>query len=85
MNFNLPFAIDHANKDKPSVTLLFAYASFVLAVASIIALHFCNCPSATFSAISLHVISLTIYRMRKIDKLKVGKEGIELEGDSKTS
>jgi hypothetical protein len=82
MNLDLPFAIDKANQDKPSVTLLFAYVSFTLSVGVDIALCFKDLTTGLLGAIVLFLISLVMYRMRQLDRFKLSKDSIEIDDDS---
>ena len=83
MNFDLPFALDKANDSKPSVTLLFAYCAFLLAVGVDVALCFKDLVAALLGAIVLFLICIVLYRMRQIDKLKISRDSIEIEDEEK--
>ena len=83
MNLNLPFVLDQANDNKPSVTLLFAYCAFLLAVGVDIALCFKDLVAALLGAIVLFLICVVMYRMRQIDKLKITKDSVEVDADQK--
>jgi hypothetical protein len=77
-----PYAHNPTTK-KPSITLLFPYVTFVMAVLSLIAMHFKDSLfSATATAITFWVISVIFYRLGKLDKVKfdVDDRSIELEG-----
>jgi len=78
----LPFAYDPTT-DKPSITLFFPYASFVVALASVIALHFYPTllPATTISII-FWVLATVLYMVRKINKAKfdLSDKSIEIEG-----
>lgn len=82
---NFPFAND-LTTNKPSVTLLFAYVSFLICVASITALHFFSqLQSASLISIGFFIVCLVFYRLRRLDDVKINvKTGaVELSGDSK--
>jgi hypothetical protein len=79
-NLNLPFAIDHANKERPSLTVLFSWISFALSVLSIALLPLIHTASPAVASISLFVICMTFYRMRHLDKLKISENSLELDG-----
>lgn len=64
----LPFAHDPTT-EKPSVTLLFPYVTFVVAVISTICLHFW--PSmlmATATSIMFWIVAVVLYLLRKISR-----------------
>jgi hypothetical protein len=66
----VPMAYD-ANTDKPSVTLLAFHLSIILALASIVALHFFKgILEATTAAIAYSCICFVFYRLRNLDKVK---------------
>lgn len=80
-----PYAYDPISK-KPSITLLFAYTTFILALISTICLHFwLDTVVATGTSIAFFVITLIFYRLRKLDKAKIDfdDKSIELEGSEK--
>lgn len=70
---------------KASVTLLMAYISFILAVGSVVALHFSNLLSGTLAALALFVISTIFYLIRSLSKAKIDLDdkSFELEGENK--
>lgn len=81
----LPFLYDPVSK-KPSVTILFPYAAFVLVVISIILLHiWSKLIIATITTFIFWASSVVFYLIRKINKAKFGvKEGkFELESGEK--
>jgi len=80
LNLDLPFAIDKANKDRPSVTLLFAYIAFLLCLGVDIALCFKDLTAALLGAMVLFLICVTLYRIRHLDKLRLSKDSVELDG-----
>lgn len=68
---------------KPSVTVMFAYLAFVLAVCSVIALHFFpSIFTATCTAIGLWSVATTFYLIRKLNKAKfdLKNQAFELDG-----
>ena len=80
-----PFLHDPVSK-QPSVTLLFAYVSFILVLISIVCLHFyAQIQSASLVSILFFVICMVFYRLRKLDSVAVNlKSGeVALKGDSK--
>ena len=83
---HLPFIYDPTN-NKPSITLFFPYASFTVALASVIALHFKPALFiATSVSITFWVLSTILYMIRKINKAKfdLDDKSIELDaGDDK--
>jgi amino acid permease len=81
----IPLAYDAASK-APSVTLLFAYITFIIACISVIANHvYDGLFVATATSVCFWVIAYVIYRMRKLDKMKINLEekSIELDGEDK--
>lgn len=73
--------------EKPSITIMFAYASFVLAFISIIIFHFYPTvmflPAAT--AISFWALSTVFYLLRKLTKAKFDWQNKSLELGSEDS
>lgn len=69
-DFNFPFATDKAN-NKPSVTLLFAYVSFILAVSIIIYLTVKDVIAGSAGALMLFFGCLLMYRLRRLDSFSV--------------
>lgn len=71
-------------KQNPSVTLFFAYISFLAVLGSLLYLHF-NPESPTPTLISTLVwsISVILYKMRMIDKMKFSAkdQSFELDAD----
>jgi cbb3-type cytochrome oxidase subunit 3 len=79
----LPFAFD-AVSGKPSVTLFFAYVTFLLALTSTILLHFTDkIFTATVTTIIFFVINVIFYLLRRLTKAKVDLDdrSIELDGE----
>lgn len=79
----LPLAFDPVNK-MPSITLLFAHITFILASVSTIALHFkptLFIPTCT--SIIFWVIATVLYMLRKISKAKfdLQSKSFDLEND----
>lgn len=83
-----PYAYD-VTTGKPSITLLFPYVTFVIAVVSVIALHFSiGLFIATSTAIGFWVIAVIFYMLRRISKAKfdLDDKSFELEsGDEDES
>ena len=81
---HLPLQFD-PTKEQPSVTLFFAYVTFLIAVISVILLHF-DVGSVTTTSISIifWVLALVLYRIRHLDKAKfdLDDKSFELSGDS---
>ena len=79
----LPYAHD-TTTGKPSITLLFAYTTFILTLVSAISLHK-NTEHLEASIFSLvfWAISFVMYRMRRLDKFKIDIDdrSIELESE----
>ncbi len=75
----IPFAIN--TDGKPSITLLFSVITFVIAVLSVIALHFFNCSVATFYSIVFWAIATAFYKMKNIDKLSISQNSIEIDDE----
>jgi len=79
-----PYLHDPVTK-KPSVTLLFPYITFLIAMISVISLHFYPTmlvPSGV--SIVFWAISVVFYMIRKLNKAKfsLSDQSLELEGDS---
>lgn len=76
-----PFAYD-AISGKPSVTLLFAYITFVVMMFSLIGLHiYKQILQATLVSILVWVLAVVFYRLRELDKVKINlkDQSIDLE------
>lgn len=76
-----PFAYDPTTKS-PSVTLLFAYITFVFMMLSLIGLHiYKEILQATIVSIIVWVLSVVFYRLRELDKVKIDikNQSIDLE------
>jgi hypothetical protein len=81
MLLKVPLAFDAASK-KPSVTLLFAYISFFQTF-TLITLLACydELLYALIASFVLFLICIFFYRARKIDTLKVSRDGFEIGDD----
>jgi hypothetical protein len=81
----LPLAYDPVTK-KASITILFAWVSFALALSSIVLLHkFQSILPATIMSMIFWVISTVFYLIRKIQKAKIDLDdkSIDIEGEEK--
>lgn len=83
----LPFIYDAVSK-LPSVTLFFAYVTFLVMLVSLICLHFFGqILQATIASILVWVLAVIFYRMRELDKinlnLKTGSIDLEDTPDEK--
>ena len=77
----VPFAYDSFTK-QPSITLFFAYVTFVIMMLSLIGLHvYKQILQATLLSVLVWVLALVFYRLRELDKinlnLKTGSIGLE--------
>ncbi len=82
----LPFAYD-PESDKPSVTLMFFWITSFLSVVSLVLLHLKLVTyTATGMSLGFVLIAFVMYRLRKLDKVKIDldDQSIELENDNKT-
>lgn len=80
----LPFAYD-AESGKPSITLLFYWITWSLAVISLIVLHFGKVAiSATAMSLGFVLTAFIMYRLRKLDKVKIDvkNQSVELDDDN---
>ena len=78
-----PFLKD-ISEGKLSLTLWFAYCTFLIAAGSVVALHFkAGLFAATCTAICFWVLATVFYRMRRIDNFKIDlkEHKIEIDGD----
>lgn len=76
---HLPFVHDPVS-GKPSITLLFPYFTFLIAVVSIVASHFyTGMIIATWTSIFFWVISVVFYMIRKLHKSKINLEEKSIE------
>ncbi len=80
---HLPFLHDPVS-GKPSITLMFPYATFALSLASVIVLHFrSEVLPASLVSISFWSLSVIFYMIRSIQKAKIDLDdkSLELEGE----
>lgn len=80
-----PYAYDPVTK-LPSVTLLFAYITFVGMITSLVLLHlYKQVLEATVISIIVWVLAVVFYRLRQLDKVKIDikDQSIDLEDDTK--
>lgn len=79
----VPFARDAAT-NKPSVTLFFAYITFLIACVSIICMHFLEkLALATWTSMGFWFLATVLYMMRQISKAKLNfkDKSVDLEDD----
>ena len=77
-----PFAKD-PETGLPSITLLFPYVTFVIALASVVTVHFRpDFLTGTLSSLGFWALSVIFYRLRKLDKLKFDIKTGDIEVDS---
>lgn len=77
----IPFAFDSVSQ-KPSITLLFAYITFVLMTLSLIGLHFYKeILQATLVSILVWVLAVVFYKFKEFDRFKVNlkDQSVDLE------
>lgn len=82
---HLPFAYDPESK-QPSVTLGFFWIASFLSIASLVLLHLNYVTlSATGMSLVFVLIGFVMYRLRKLDKVKIDvkNESVDLEDDEK--
>ena len=77
-NIDMPFIVDKVT-NKPSITLTFAYVSFVLIVTLTIVLAFSNIELAIINGLFLFFGCAALYKMRQWDKISFSKKGFEIE------
>ena len=75
-----PVVYDSDTK-KGSVTLLFAYIAFVLAISAVIFLIIENRLQGAIAAIANAIVFVVLYRIRKIDKFSISKDEITIDAD----
>ncbi len=80
IGFYLPAAHDNRS-GKSSVSLLFAHIANAVAIGGIISLYFKDLETGVYCAIGYSGLMLAFYLLRSLDKVKLGREGIELDGD----
>lgn len=81
-----PFVHDGSTK-KPSITIAFAYVSYIMVVISVICLHFKpELLTATLTTISVWLAAVVFYMLRKLTKAKVDLDdrSFELDGGDDT-
>ena len=81
-DFKFPYALDKST-NKSSATLFFAYISFWQTFVLILIFANADLAYALVASFVLFIITIFIYRARRIDSLKVGKEGFEIGDDGK--
>ena len=69
------------DSNKPSATLFFAYTSFFVAIGSVIYLCYKDPTEGALAAIAMSTVYIILYRLRKIDKFKFSKEGVEIDAE----
>jgi len=76
-----PYAYD-AVKKKPSVTLMFTYVTFVLAIVATVAMMVSNINLGAPMALLFWLVATVLYMMRSIDKAKfdLDDKSVELFG-----
>lgn len=79
----LPGAYDNRTK-KGSVSLLFAHITFFLTILGLIALLLTNLQAGVYCSIGYSVLMLSFYLIRSLDKVKFGKDGVELDGEDES-
>jgi hypothetical protein len=81
-----PFVHDGSTK-KPSITIAFAYVSYLMVVISVVCLHFKpELLTATLTTISVWLAAVVFYMLRKLTKAKVDLDdrSFELDGGDDT-
>ncbi len=84
-DFKFPYALDKAT-NKSSATLFFAYISYWLTF-TLIVVFACqeSLGLALIASFVLFLITIYIYRARKLDGIKVTRQGFEIDSDGKTN
>jgi len=80
---HFPFALD-PRTNKPSITLMFPYITFVIMIISLISLHFKpTLLIATTMSIVIWAMATVFYMIRKLNSAKINLEekSFELEGE----
>lgn len=86
VGMKFPYAYDQESKG-PSETLLFFKATTTITIASLIALQFkAVTPGTVFTTAGVTLLAFVMYRLRKLDKVKidVDDQSIELDGQDET-
>ncbi len=70
---------------KPSITLLMTYVSFILSVVSVVLLHFQSLLMGAVAALTMMTITTIFYLIRSLNKAKINLEekSFELENSDK--
>lgn len=79
-NWKLPLAVDSTGS--PSATLLFAYVSFILAIAVTIYLFQKDAIAGGLSALMLFFGCLLMYRLRRLDNFSIDLDDREIKVNS---
>lgn len=80
-DFEFPFAIDKVTK-KPSVTLFFAYVSFILSLVVVCYLTYRDVIAGSAAALMLFFGSLLMYRLRRLDSFSIDLDDKEIKVNS---
>lgn len=82
----LPHAYDTATKQS-SFRLLCAYLSFILAAGSVVALHFTDVSTATWTAIGFYALCMVFYMLKRLTKASIDLDDrtVSLEDNSEDS
>jgi len=80
-DFEFPFATDKVS-GKPSVTLFFAYVSFLIAVGITIYLTIKDVIAGSVAALMLFFGCLLMYRLRKLDSFSIDFDDKEIKVNS---
>lgn len=78
--FFLPSAYDNRSK-KGSVSLLFAHIANFITILGIVSLLVKDLELGVYCSIGYSGLMLAFYLLRSLDKVKLGREGIELDSD----
>jgi len=87
VGFFLPMAYD-PESGKPSISLMFAWLTFMSALVSTIALNFTDKTlTASITGIMFWVMAIVFYKVRKLDKFKIDlqNKSIELDAQNETT
>ena len=85
----IPFAFDSVTK-QPSITLFFAYVTFVVMMLSLIGLHvYKQILQATLLSVLVWVLAVVFYKFKEFDRFKINlkDQSVDLEDtpDDKTN